>query len=76
VGPSHSSPYLIPEHPPAELLAELDLAAVALDELTARAVELTIGMERQARRLRIELDDGTEARRLTPTELFDLLAGR
>jgi hypothetical protein len=72
---SYSSSYLIPEHPPAELLAELDHAAHVLDTLTAHAAELTLGMERETRGLRIELTDGATTRRLTPAELFDLLAG-
>jgi hypothetical protein len=72
---SYTSSYLIPERPPAELLAELDEATQALDALTARAVELTLGMDRHAQGLRIELVDGAETRRLTPTELFELLAG-
>jgi hypothetical protein len=72
---SYSSPYTIPERPPAELLAELDEATRVLDELTARAAELTLGMDRQTGGLRIALDDGAGARRLTPTQLFELLAG-
>ena len=55
---SYSTPYVIPDTPPAEVLAELDAAARALDELTARAAELTLGMDEQTRSLRIELDDG------------------
>ena len=70
------TPYVIPSTPPAELLAELDAAAQAIDELTARAAELTLGMDEQARRLRIELHDDRGTRRLTPTGLFELLAGR
>ena len=50
-----SAPSTIPETPPAELLAELDAAARALDELRSRAAELTLAMDDQARRLRIEL---------------------
>ncbi len=73
IGMSYSSTYLIPEHPPAELLAELDEATRVLDELSARAVELTLGMDRQTRSLRIERRDGGTTRQLTPTQLFDLL---
>ena len=54
----YSSHYVIPDSPPAELLAELDAAARVLDELTARAAELTLGMDEQTRSLRIELLDG------------------
>jgi hypothetical protein len=72
---SYSSPYLIPDRPPADLLAELERASRTLDRLTARAVELTVGIERQTGGLRIELGDGGERRRLTPTELFHLLTG-
>jgi hypothetical protein len=72
---SYASPYLIPDCPPADLLAELDRAAQALDRLTARAVELTLGMDRQTAGLRIELADGAGSRPLTPTQLFELLAG-
>jgi hypothetical protein len=72
---SYSHPYLIPETPPAELLAELDEATRVLDAMTARAEELTLGMDRQTRGLRIEHYDGETKRRLTPTQLFSLLAG-
>lgn len=70
----YSTPYTIPETPPAELLAELDAAAQALDELTARAAQLTLGMDEHTRGLRIELDDGDGPRRLSPTQLFSLLS--
>ena len=69
----YSIPYLIPEVPPAELLAELDAAARALDALSARAAQLTLGMDEQTRSLRIEVEDGGQPRRLSPTQLFDLL---
>ena len=70
----YSTPYTIPETPPAEVLAELDAAAAALDELSARAAQLTLGMDEHTRGLRIELEDGEETLRLSPTQLFDLLA--
>ena len=69
----YSIPYLIPEVPPAEVLAELDAAARALDELSARAAQLTLGMDEHTRGLRIEVQDGDVTRRLSPTQLFDLL---
>jgi hypothetical protein len=72
---SYSHPYLIPESPPAELLAELDEATRVLDAMTARAEELTLVMDRQTRGLRIEHYDGATKHRLTPTQLFSLLAG-
>jgi hypothetical protein len=75
VGMSYSHPYLIPECPPEELLAELDEATRFLDAMTARAEELTLGMDRQTRGLRIEHFDGEARHRLTPTQLFGLLAG-
>ena len=53
----YSIPYLIPDVPPAELLAELDAAARALDELSARAAQLTLGMDEHTRGLRIELEE-------------------
>jgi len=71
---SYSTPYPIPDAPPAEVLAELDAAARVLDELSARAAELTLGMD-QTGSLRIELDDGAGQTMLTPTQLFDLLGG-
>ena len=71
----YSTPYVIPELPPTELLAELDAAACALQELSARAAELTLVVDEQARGLRIELDDGDESRQLSPRQLFALLAG-
>ena len=73
IGMSFPHTYLIPERPPSELLAELDEATRVLDELSARAVELTVGMDRQTRSLRIERREGGTARQLTPTQLFDLL---
>jgi hypothetical protein len=72
---TYSTPYLIPHEPPAEVLAELDAAARALDGLMNRAAELTLGMDEEARSLRIELVDGGETRPLTPTQLFTLLSG-
>lgn len=69
----YSIPYLIPDVPPAELLAELDAAARALDTLSARAAQLTLGMDEHTRGLRIEVEDGAAARLLSPTELFELL---
>ena len=70
---NYTTPYVIPEAPPAEVLAELDAAAQALDELSARAAVLSLGMDEQTRGLRIELDDDGDVRRLTPTQLFALL---
>ena len=70
-----STPYVIPDVPPAEVLAELDAAAQALDELTARAEQLTLAMDGQARQLRIEHVAGGSRRRLRPSQLFDLLTG-
>jgi hypothetical protein len=67
------SAYSIPETPPAELLAELDAAAQALDALIASAGELTLAMDEETRRLRIELRCDGERRTLTPTQLFELL---
>jgi hypothetical protein len=69
-----SAPYEIPERPPAELLAELDAAAQALDTLTRRAGQLTLAMDEQARRLRVELREDGESRQLSPRQLFDLLS--
>jgi hypothetical protein len=67
------STYSIPETPPAELLAELDAAAEALDALTARAAQLTLALDQERRRLRTELRVDGELRALTPTELLELL---
>lgn len=68
-----SAPTTIPETPPADLLAALDAAARALDELRSRAAELTLAMDEQARQLRIELIEDGVTHRLTPRQLFDLL---
>lgn len=72
---SATIPYVIPASPPKELLAELDAAARTLDELSARAAELTLGMDAETLTLRIELREGAAVRDLRPTELLDLLAG-
>ena len=72
---SNAALYLTPDRPPADLLAELDRAARALDALTARAAELTLGMDREAGGLAIQLRDRATQRRLSPTELFELLGG-
>lgn len=69
------TPYVIPSRPPAELLAELDAAARALDELSARAAELTVEMDEHAHGVRVELRDDGGVRTLRPSELFALLAG-
>ncbi len=66
---------MIPEAPPAEVLAELDDAARALDALSARAAHLILGMDEHTRSLRIELEDAGKPRRLSPTQLLDLLVG-
>ncbi len=71
----YSSQYVIPEQPPAEVLAELDAAARVLDELTARAAELTLGMDEQTRSLRIDFNEGGTSHRLAPRQLLELLAG-
>jgi hypothetical protein len=71
---NYSTQYVIPDIPPAELLAELDAAARVLDQLTARAAELTLEMDEQTRSLRIELVDGGETQRLAPVQLLELLA--
>ena len=71
----YSTPYLIPELPPTELLAELDAAACALQELSARAAQLTLAVDEQTRGPRIELAEGDESHRLSPRQLFALLAG-
>ena len=69
----YSIPYLIPDVPPAEVLAELDAAARTLGELSARAAQLTLGMDEHTRGLRIEVQDGDSTHRLSPAQLFDLL---
>lgn len=69
------TPYLIPGTPPAEVLAELDAAVCALDELEARPAQLTLSMDEQTRSLRIELEESDERRTLSPSQLFALLAG-
>ena len=69
----YSIPYLIPDVPPAEVLAELDAAARSLDALLARAAQLTLGMDEHTRGLRIELEDGDATHLLSPTQLFELL---
>ena len=71
---TYSTQYVIPKIPPAEVLAELDAAARVLDELTARAAQLTLIMDEQTRSLRIELDDGGKIQRLAPAQLLELLA--
>ena len=69
-----SAPYTIPARPPAELLAELDAAARALEELTSRAARLTVALDEHAPQLRIELHEDGTSRELAPRELFDLLS--
>jgi hypothetical protein len=72
---NYSTQYVIPDLPPAEVLAELDAAARVLDELTARAAELTLGIDEQTRGLRIDFEDNGQTHRLAPAQLLDLLAG-
>jgi hypothetical protein len=66
--------YAIPASPPAELLADLDAAALALDELSRRAAELTLEMDAQTGVVRIELTDEGRSRPLTPSQLLELLS--
>ncbi len=69
-------PYVIPDRPPADLLAELDEATRVLDAMTARAEELTLGMDQQTRGLWIEHRDRQGNHQLSPTQLFAMLAGK
>lgn len=69
-----NAPYTIPATPPADLLAELDAAATALDRLTARAEELTFAMDQETRGLRIEHSRGSTTRQLSSSQLFELLS--
>jgi hypothetical protein len=71
----YSSQYVIPELPPAEVLAELDAAARVLDQLTARAAELTLGMDEQTRNVRIDLNDDGKSHQISSSQLLELLAG-
>lgn len=66
--------YAVPSAPPVELLAELDAAARSLDALSARAAELTLEMDEETGKLRIQLEDVDGSRRLTPRQLFELLS--
>ena len=66
-------PHGIPDEPPADALAELDVAARALDVLAQRSARLTLGMDEQTRTIKIELDESAGATTLTPTQLFTLL---
>jgi hypothetical protein len=63
----------ITERPPPDALAELDAAAHALTSLSRRDARLTVGLDEQARALRIELDEGAGPKALSPTQLFALL---
>jgi hypothetical protein len=76
ITPASVTPYLIPATPPPELLAELDAAAGLLEDLTARAAILTLETEEHSCGLRIELVEEDEVRRLTASQLLDLLSGR
>ncbi len=70
----HGLTHSIPSAPPREVLDELDAAARALDELASRAAELVLGMDSETRTLRIVLADDDGSRRLSPRQLFELLA--
>ena len=63
----------IPDRPPPGALAECDAAAQALDLLSRRGFQLTLGLDEQRRTVRVELDDGGGTTVLTPTQLFSLL---
>jgi hypothetical protein len=71
---SFDPPHGIPDEPPPEALAELDVAARALAGLAQRSARLTLGMDEQSRTIKIELREGAgAAAALTPTQLFTLL---
>ena len=70
---SFDPPQRIPDEPPPDALAELDVAARALDGLAQRSARLTLGVDEQTRTVKIELDEGAGATTLTPTQLFTLL---
>ena len=56
-------------------MAELDAAARVLDELTARAAELTLGMDEQTQKQALhDFHDDGKSHRLAPAQLLDLLA--
>ncbi len=68
------APHGIPDEPPPDALLELDVAAHALDVLARRSARLSLGMDEQARTIKIELHEGAgAATALTPTQLFTLL---
>lgn len=63
-----------PTTPPEDVLAALDAAALSLAALDARGARLALAMDELRPGLRITLEEGEGERRLTPTELFELLA--
>jgi hypothetical protein len=70
---SDDCPYEIPAEPPPDALAELDVAAGALLDLSRRGARLTLSLDERTRVARIELAEDDEVRAQTPTQLFALL---
>jgi hypothetical protein len=64
--------------PPAEVLAEIEVALEVADRLERDGVELRVGRTVGPRRLRFELfdADGACLRALRPAEVLELGAGR
>jgi hypothetical protein len=70
---SDDCPSEIPAEPPPDALAELDVAAGTILDLSRRGARLTLSLDERTRVLRIEHHGAAEIQALTPTQLFALL---
>ena len=77
--PAHAAPMApepIPTSPPAEVLEELDRAALALGELASRGLRVTLDIDAKGETIQFEVvDDNGNVRQISSVRLLDLLNG-
>jgi hypothetical protein len=66
-------PTAIEDHPPPEVLRDLDTAARVLDELDGRGVEITLALDEAGRLHICAVDDDGRLHRPATTALLDML---
>lgn len=67
----------IPSSPPAEVLKALDTAALVLEELASKQINLHFEVDDRTQQVRIQVTDGEGrvVREIPPTELAEIAAG-
>ena len=71
-----STPEPVPTSPPVEALEELDRAALALSELSARGLRVTLEIDAKGETIQFEIVDGNgNVGQISSVRLLDLLNG-